>query len=932
MLRKFKLGGVILAALLALVGCQSDRIIEQSSSDASKCRVTLTASKGVGSRTAIIDGKTVWTEGDAIFVSSKDGKVTGRLELELSSIQDGDATSGTFTGWLTGGSKESLAYSVYPAPEKGETIIDLSQLEGAGFLNAPMAGKIDNEAEVNVMFNHASGLLYVNMPRAIDLDLKVSAVDDQSNTLQLGAMTDVTDVDFDSNGNPKLKFTSKQSHITVKNTKGGEMYIPYYVTNASEVNMNKVTFKEDNFNLILNENVDLIDAENKKDFIGRLVKTGYQTNNYDPEKSAFIGDVPELETSIATSPENKVKASVSSESFETLDSDNAATEHFNVSASYMDADNQLIPVDVVEVTLPKVATDNKSVEISFSDVSNDVALIIQEEEGVESEKSIKELVLILPSEISEDEVKEKMIVNMPNTTVTIQSADKKTVKIKHLEAATSAHTLKIDFGVFVDTLVVHAGNVEIYGETKYCKRGEKNEAYVYIYTPKKGELIIEFGDPWIFIVKEPFVPDDEMIIIENREFSSALKDLLKIELNENGYAVLSKSLVESVKELNFGIDKYKIPSLDGIEYFVNLEKLSGNTMGLESCDLTKNTALTYIYLPNNHLTNIDLTKNTALSTLILAYNPLSSIDVSKNIELWDLNVNGYYLENIDLSKNTKLRALQIFGNKLTELDLSHNTELMNLTCSSNQLNTLDVSMLPDLDELVCNEQQDNRILKLKIAESQRVMWNNKWKEENGKTVELYPSETDEPDDEPEDNPVVPTITIQNVELSLALKGVLGEEMVTLDSETGYAIMKESDILQVTQLDFTDKGYTIPSLDGIKLFANLTELNCSGTELSFCDLSQNKALTKVDVSDNKLKELNMSNNTALTELFCGCQKDADGKDVTLILNLGENEVLLTMWKTWETNEKNKNVKLYGSTDDENNGSNIEDFEITNGSWK
>ena len=506
MLRKIK-SGVILACLFALVSCQSDRFIDQSLTDGSKCRVTLTASKGVGSRTAIVDGQTVWTEGDAIYVSSKDGKVTGRLELELSSIQDGDATSGRFTGWLTGGTKESLAYSVYPAPEKGETIIDLSQVEGAGLLNAPMIGKLDNDAEVNVMFNHASGLLYVNMPRAIDLELKISAVDDRSNPLQLGAVADVTDVEFDSNGNPKLKFTSKQSHITVKNTQGGEMYIPYFVTNAGEVNMDKVTFKEDNFSLILNENVDLIDEVNKKDFIGRLVKTGYQTNNYDPEKSAFIGDVPELNTSIVTSSDNKVKASVSSESFGSLDSGNAATEHFNVSASYMDANNQLKPVDVVEVTLPKVTAANKSVEISFSDVLNDATLIIQEEVGSSTEKSIKELTVILPSGVSEQEVMDKLIINLPNTKVTIQSADRNTVCINRLES--SATETVIGENTSVENLSVNAGNVEVYGVIKNISRGENNSSLCNVYYHEGSSLPKTINDSSIILDKAENKPTPE---------------------------------------------------------------------------------------------------------------------------------------------------------------------------------------------------------------------------------------------------------------------------------------------------------------------------------------------------------------------------------------------------------------------------------------
>ena len=56
---------------------------------------------------------------------------------------------------------------------------------------------------------------------------------------------------------------------------------------------------------------------------------------------------------------------------------------------------------------------------------------------------------------------------------------------------------------------------------------------------------------------------------------------------------------------------------------------------LTSLDVTKNTALTYLYCNYNQLTSLDVTKNTALTKLDCDDNQLSSLDVTKNTKLLD---------------------------------------------------------------------------------------------------------------------------------------------------------------------------------------------------------------------------------------------------------------------------------------------------------
>ena len=109
----------MIASLLMVSSCQNEVVVENPNGQT----FTLTASKGMGSRTAIEGNQTVWSEGDKIYVSSKDGKTTGVLTLTEGAGED----EGTFSGFVFG-NPNNLAYSVYPAPTNGTTL-NLAQIQ-----------------------------------------------------------------------------------------------------------------------------------------------------------------------------------------------------------------------------------------------------------------------------------------------------------------------------------------------------------------------------------------------------------------------------------------------------------------------------------------------------------------------------------------------------------------------------------------------------------------------------------------------------------------------------------------------------------------------------------------------------------------------------------------------------------------------------------
>ena len=86
------------------------------------------------------------------------------------------------------------------------------------------------------------------------------------------------------------------------------------------------------------------------------------------------------------------------------------------------------------------------------------------------------------------------------------------------------------------------------------------------------------------------------------------------------------------------------------------------------------------------------------------------------------------------------------------------------------------------------------------------------------------------------------------------------------------ILSEEEAAAVTTIDVAN-GWAIPdkqeisSLEGLKYFPNLTELNCYYHKLTALDLSQNPALVTLQCYDNQLTALNVTQNPALVYLDC-----------------------------------------------------------------
>jgi len=455
MLKKMRLGGIVLASLLAATGCQNEEIVQ--SNGAQGQAFTLVASKGIQSRTELKGDQTVWSVGDKIYVSSKDGKTTGVLTLS----SEAGLPNGTFTGFVFG-NPDNLAYSVYPAPTSGTTL-DLGEVIGGGQLNAPMIGAIDQDADVNVQFGHAGTGLWVNLPLSNGQEFTITAKNG-SEAINLAATADITKIQW--NGNiPSLTYTSNETSINVTEAKGSVMYIPFY-TNAESPT--QVTFYVDNTPL----NTTPINLTQNGGPIGKIIKNNILTLTYDEATDSFKAtSVPE-ENEIQIS-ENQ--ATIPASAFE----DNS--EYINIPAIESEE------VKDIEVELPKLSEEGQSSVISFDEVAKDATITIKEDEDDQDEHSIEELTVILPSGDAQVEI------DMPNTTVTIVSSDGDELVIEEVIVGTADETFIVKENVYIKKLTVKRGNVEVYGRVDYIGRptnyveAELPET-VYVYVIDNGKV------------------------------------------------------------------------------------------------------------------------------------------------------------------------------------------------------------------------------------------------------------------------------------------------------------------------------------------------------------------------------------------------------------------------------------------------------------
>lgn len=399
---------------------------------------TLTASRGIQSRTNLGTEKNTlqlrWSAGDQIYVSSKDGKTTGVL-----TIKEGDENkpSATFSGFVFG-HPEDLYYSVYPVPnEDGK--IEMTGVVGNEY-KIPMVGEISSR---EVQFVNTCGIGYMSDSDSKgNLDMPLYAGTDENNLISLACIAEIDEEKLKNEGVLEFKYTPhSQKSITMSNVAsiGGNFYFPYDLKNNKGKEVHFYKGEGNSITEMSDVKVTIPDDSNVKTF-----NTGISiyVSKHGEVKVAEKAKVVDGKVSIAQTKPIVVVPEVAEE----------VTIEMPVN---------LEGEDKAVVSIEEIKSEDATITITSASTSS------SEPEGGEGESGtaskIKEMTVILPSSTTAAQVAQQVVIDMPNTTVTIKSDDGKVLKIQEAVATTGDNTFIVGSGVTIQQLIAMKGAIEISG-------------------------------------------------------------------------------------------------------------------------------------------------------------------------------------------------------------------------------------------------------------------------------------------------------------------------------------------------------------------------------------------------------------------------------------------------------------------------------------
>ena len=311
-----------------------------------------------------------------------------------------------------------------------------------------------------------------------------------------------------------------------------------------------------------------------------------------------------------------------------------------------------------------------------------------------------------------------------------------------------------------------------------------------------------------------FFSNSQIINIPDPNFRNALLKSNCVDTNGDYYGdidadlnndnVIDMSEVMAVKGLI--VNNKSIDSLDGINFFQNLEILE---------------------CKNNRLTKVVLENFTKLHAINLSNNKINQLNLSALPSLNDLRLEQVEITNLSLSNFPELKSIYCDYGKLLELSLSNLPSLYRLSCFQNQLTKLTFNELPALEELACN---GNNLSELSLNDYPLLSNLNCYSNQLvSLTLNKLPSLTS-----------ISCHSNKLTELSIPDSPLL---------ETLYC--GNNPLSQLTLKDFPSLKY-------------LTCALCQFTELSISNLP---LLTEISCGNNPITELNLSNLPSLTKLEC-----------------------------------------------------------------
>ena len=162
---------------------------------------------------------------------------------------------------------------------------------------------------------------------------------------------------------------------------------------------------------------------------------------------------------------------------------------------------------------------------------------------------------------------------------------------------------------------------------------------------------------------------------------------------------LSPEEIAAVTEIDVsGTDGLR--NLEGLRYFVNLQRLDCSRTGIDHLELYNNKELRTLNCNNTNLTQLDEPGLKKVESVSIKNSPLEFIALGSD-NLFYLHVDDTKLESIDQCVLTGIKYLNVMNTDISELDLSDSPELRSLFCGGTDITELDLSSNTKLELLGC---------------------------------------------------------------------------------------------------------------------------------------------------------------------------------------------------------------------------------------
>lgn len=159
----------------------------------------------------------------------------------------------------------------------------------------------------------------------------------------------------------------------------------------------------------------------------------------------------------------------------------------------------------------------------------------------------------------------------------------------------------------------------------------------------------------------------QIVNIPDANFKNALLNHIPdIDTNNDGKIQLSEAEVV----IDLSIPTQNINSLEGIQFFVNIEVLDCSDNQLEALNISQNQNLETLSCQKNQLTDLGLSQNFNLTHLDCSQNLLTTLNLASQQNLGILNCRNNQLTQLDASQKTNLRELYCHNNQITTLNIS----------------------------------------------------------------------------------------------------------------------------------------------------------------------------------------------------------------------------------------------------------------------